>query len=280
MEKYRILIAGCGDVGSALGVLLARRHCVYGLRRSTDKLPQQLLPISADLSDPGTLQDLPAIDILVYCAAPRRGDSGAYTATYLQGYRNLLAALPQTPVHVFFTSSTSVYAQNEHQWVDEQSATTSSSEKAQIMLAAEHQVLASPCGATVVRFSGIYGPQRLHLLNQVLAGKALLAKPLQYSNRIHRDDCAGVLEHLINTVAKGDCIAPMYLASDCKPTPISEVMDWLARQTRTEVHKLKSVRSIPSKRCDNSLLIACGYQFKYADYRAGYQEIIEQLQLD
>ena len=277
MEKYRILIAGCGDVGSTLGKLLARTHCVYGLRRTIDKLPSQLHPIAADLSDPSSLKNIPAIDILVYCAAPRRGVSGVYTQTYLDGYRNLLAALPETPTQVFFTSSTSVYAQGEHQWIDEKSAAIANSEKAQIMCAAERQVLASPCPATVVRFSGIYGPQRLHLLNQVLAGKTLLADPLQYSNRIHRDDCAAVLEHLINLVAKGSSIAPIYLASDCLPSPISEVMDWLASQTGTAVNKLKSTRSTTSKRCDNSLLLASGYQFKYPDYRSGYRQIIDCL---
>jgi len=277
MEKYRILIAGCGDVGGALGELLSREHLVYGLRRRTSQLPSQLQPIEADLSDPCTLINLPAIDILVYCAAPRRGVSGVYTQTYLDGYQNLLAALPKMPSHVFFTSSTSVYAQAEHQWVDEQSPAIADSEKAQIMRAAEHQVLASPCPATVVRFSGIYGPQRLHLFNQVLAGKALLADPLQYSNRIHRDDCAGVLKHLINLVAQGNSIAPVYLASDCSPSPISDVMDWLAGETGTAVEKLKSLRSTTSKRCDNSLLLKSGYQFIYPDYRTGYRQIIEAL---
>ncbi|EPJ48585.1 MAG: NAD-dependent epimerase/dehydratase [Osedax symbiont Rs2] len=277
MEKYRILIAGCGDVGSTLGKLLATEHRVYGLRRTINKLPAQLHPIAADLSDLSSLKNLPAIDILVYCAAPRRGASGVYTQTYLDGYRNLLAALPETPAHVFFTSSTSVYAQSEHQWIDERSSASADSEKAQIMRAAELQVLASDCPATVVRFSGIYGPQRLHLLNQVLAGKSLLSDPVQYSNRIHRDDCAAVLEHLINLVAKGNSIAPLYLASDCLPSPISEVMDWLASQTNSPVEKLKSTRSTTSKRCDNSLLLATGYQFKYPDYLCGYAEIIDSL---
>ena len=40
MPKASVLIAGCGDVGSRLATqLLANDWQVYGLRRSTDRLP-------------------------------------------------------------------------------------------------------------------------------------------------------------------------------------------------------------------------------------------------
>ena len=56
----KILIAGCGDVGSALGERLAADgHQVWGLRRSTNKLPASILPLAGDLTDPATLTDLP-----------------------------------------------------------------------------------------------------------------------------------------------------------------------------------------------------------------------------
>jgi nucleoside-diphosphate-sugar epimerase len=45
----RILIAGCGYVGSALGHLLsAGDHTAFGLRRDTKALPPAIKPISAD----------------------------------------------------------------------------------------------------------------------------------------------------------------------------------------------------------------------------------------
>jgi predicted dinucleotide-binding enzyme len=52
----RILIAGCGDVGAALGVELATGgHEVWGLRRDPAGLPAAIRPLRADLTRPATL---------------------------------------------------------------------------------------------------------------------------------------------------------------------------------------------------------------------------------
>ncbi len=274
MKKFSILIAGCGEVGCALAVTLAQLHKVYGLRRSTDKLPPAILPIAADLLAPQTMLELPNVDILVYCAAPSFATDEIYAQTYIDGLRNVLDALEKPPAHIIFTSSTSVYHQDDHQWINERSATLPTSKRAKIMLVAERQVLDSGGAATVVRFSGIYGSQRLQLLNQVRAGKVFSASPVQYSNRIHLDDCAAVLAHLITKLAKQESIEPLYLASDHLPSPISEVMSWLATATNTQVEEVASNRKTSSKRCDNSLLLDSGYLFIYPDFKTGYQKII------
>ena len=47
----RVLIAGCGYVGAALGeVLLRDSHDVWGLRRKPRSLPAGIQPIEADLT--------------------------------------------------------------------------------------------------------------------------------------------------------------------------------------------------------------------------------------
>ncbi len=47
-----ILIAGCGDVGSRLGLqLVAQGHRVFGLRRTVAALPAELLPVAGDLGN-------------------------------------------------------------------------------------------------------------------------------------------------------------------------------------------------------------------------------------
>ena len=56
----RILIAGCGDVGTTLGVTLAAAgHTVWGLKRHPAHLPPGIQPLAADLTDPATLNALP-----------------------------------------------------------------------------------------------------------------------------------------------------------------------------------------------------------------------------
>ena len=67
----KILIAGCGDVGSTLGtILVARGHDVYGLRRTVDGLPDQLKAVAADLTLPESLVAMPDDIDLLYSELP------------------------------------------------------------------------------------------------------------------------------------------------------------------------------------------------------------------
>lgn len=275
MHTTRVIIAGCGDVGSALALrLTAAGAKVYGLRRTINQLPDPIQPLAADLGAPETLHGLPACDYLVYCAAAKSRDPEVYRRTYVDGLRNLLAALPTLPRRLLLTSSTGVYGQQEHEWVDENSPTEPGSTTGRILLESEHLALNSGCPATVVRFSGIYGPRRNHLLTQVLNGKQAPDSPIHYSNRIHRDDCAGVLEHLIRRDLKGEVLTPCYLASDDTPAPLSEVMGWLAQEMGVEVTDRSPARRGGSKRCRNERLKQSGYRFRYPDYRSGYQALL------
>lgn len=274
MREQRVLIVGCGDIGTRLGLRLhAAGAQVFGLRRTINQLPDGIHGIAADLADPASLSDLPACDYLFYTAAAKSSDLDVYRAVYVDGLRNILAALPQPPRHLFLTSSTGVYHQHEHDWVDEQSPTLPDNERGRILLASEQLALNSGIPATVVRFSGIYGPGRTHLQRQVQAGIAAPAEPLHYSNRIHQEDCAGVLQHLLQLAEDGVALKPLYLASDDCPAPIHEVMEWLAERLGVEIKTRQPVRRGGSKRCSNRRLRASGYRFIYPDYRCGYADL-------
>ena len=112
----RVLIAGCGYVGAALGAALDRdSHAVFGLRRRAGALPWGVRPIEADLCIPSSLRELPTqLDFVFFAAAPGGRDDALYRALYVEGLRNLTAALAeqkQEPKRIFFTSSTAVYGQ-------------------------------------------------------------------------------------------------------------------------------------------------------------------------
>ena len=109
----RILIAGCGDVGTALGKSLqAAGYQVWGLKRQPADLPPGIQPLAADLGDPATLSRLPSnLDYIVYSAAAAGFSEAQYQAAYVAGVRNLLHALQkgnQQPRRLLFCSSTSV----------------------------------------------------------------------------------------------------------------------------------------------------------------------------
>ncbi|WP_341217632.1 SDR family oxidoreductase [Neptunomonas phycophila] len=273
MRKPKVLIAGCGDVGTALGLLLIDQgYEVYGLRRTINQLPDSIHAIKGDLIDKSSLSalaDLPVLDYLVYSAAGGGRGAAAYQGTYIDGFSNVMQSLTHAPKHTFFTSSTSVYGQSNGEWVDETSPTEPNSETGKIMVAAEQQVLTQR-NSTVVRFSGIYGPGRDHLIRTVQEGIIAPPEPLHYSNRIHRDDCAGVLAHLIGLVEQGQAIEPIYLASDDAPTPIHEVMKWLAQQRGIEIKGYKEIRRGGSKRCRNEKLKRLSYQLKAPSFVDGY----------
>jgi len=275
MPKQSVLIAGCGDVGCQLGLnLLDQGLEVYGLRRNINQLPDGIQGIAADLGNPETLRDLPATTIVVYAVAASSHDEEGYRRAYCEGLKNLLACLPESPQHLFFTSSTSVYHQNDNGWVDETSPTQPTSFSGQIMLEAEHIALHSKIPATIVRFSGIYGPGRNHLINQARSGRRAPAEPVLFSNRIHRNDCADVLAHLVSRSLNGYPLARVYLATDDEPAPLHEVSEWLAEKLEVEITDRSAGRRTGSKRCSNRLLRATGYNFRYPTYREGYLSVL------
>ena len=286
----RILIAGCGDIGATLGQSLsAAGHEVWGLKRHPADLPPGIQPLAADLTDPATLNVLPpALDGVVYSAAAAGFSEAAYQAAYATGVQNLLDALRragQQPHRLLFTSSTSVYAQHQGEWVDEDSPAEAGGFSGRCIRAGEQRMWDSPWPAVAVRFGGIYGPGRTRLIESVRAGTATRpAGPPLYTNRIHRDDCARVLEHLLFLPDP----APLYLAVDDDPAPLGEVLSWLATQLGVPEPPLAAnpplkpgaeigdpaLRMRASKRCRNARLRASGFQFRYPSYRDGYAALL------
>ncbi|MDE0458204.1 MAG: NAD-dependent epimerase/dehydratase family protein, partial [Chromatiales bacterium] len=120
----RILIAGCGDVGTALGLALAEHgHEVFGARRSAHRLPEPLRPLPVDLTDARAIERaIPTVDAAVYAVAAGSRDEGAYRRAYVDGVSALLEVLEaraESPRRVFFVSSTSVYGERGGEWIDE-----------------------------------------------------------------------------------------------------------------------------------------------------------------
>lgn len=283
----RFLIAGCGNVGSALGMELVRQdHSVVGLKRSPPSVnspannSRTIHYIQGDLTRNSDLARLDTdFDQVVYIVTPGAQAEAAYRDVFEVGLANLLNLFAKKNPQASFTitSSTSIYAQDQGEWVDESSETKPASYRGRYQQIAENQVLAYGSSSTVVRFSGIYGPGRFRLLEMAKRGAEIQREPPAYTNRIHRDDCVGVLNFLIGKKMAGEKLHPVYLASDDNPAPIWEVVSWLAAQLKVEPPKEKAVSQDvhQNKRCSNQRLRDSGYLFKYPDYRLGYAGIIQ-----
>jgi nucleoside-diphosphate-sugar epimerase len=156
----------------------------------------------------------------------------------------------QSPSHFFLVSSTSVYGQQKGEWVDETSPTEPTGFAGKRLLESEQVLRDGPFRGTVVRFGGIYGPRRIGLIERVRSGGAVVSRATRYTNRIHRDDCAGALRHLAKLATPDD----LYLGVDSEPTEEAAVGEQalqerpLARQ-RLQVPIPDLPRGIPAADC-------------------------------
>ncbi|MGJ8526095.1 Protein YeeZ [Halomonadaceae bacterium LMG 33818] len=277
-----ILIVGCGYVGTELGIRLVNQgHRVWGARRSPQGLPDSIEPVALDITDPVSLLSLPDVDVLVYAISADKFDESAYQTAYVDGLNTVLSHYEQrahSPRHVFFVSSTAVYNQSEGEIVDEDSPTEPTSFSGALMLQAEQRLLNSSLQGSVLRLSGIYGPGRERLINQVEEGHVAPPDPEVLTNRIHRNDAAGTLAFLIQRVLSGASLAPVYLGTDCDPASLHEVTQWLADRlgVTPQATMERSARRRSNKRCSNARLLSEGYRFQFPDFKAGYEQVLEE----
>ncbi|MCW8883762.1 MAG: DUF1731 domain-containing protein [Motiliproteus sp.] len=281
----RILFAGCGYIGTQLGIQLAAAgHQCFGLRRQCNQLPEAIQGLQADLTDADSLQQLSKnLDYVVVTLTPGNFDAASYQRAYVGGLKNLVGALKkqeQSLSRLFFISSSAVYHQNNGEWVDENSPTEPKGFSGQAMLDAEQVAQQSGFNATCVRFSGIYGRGRLRLLDWAKEGVTCVEQPPHYSNRIHQQDCVGALRHLLEMDMNGQAIESLYLASDPNPASFYDILSWLREQLQQgqadEDKGIEKRLRAGSKRCSSKRLQATGYQFKYPDYRAGFEDLIKE----
>jgi nucleoside-diphosphate-sugar epimerase len=272
----KILIVGCGAIGSELAeVLSAKGHEVTGLKRKPPlSAPGSISYAAADISSPAGLADLDRdFTEAFFIVSPAGRTEPSYRAVYETGLDNLLARLPKT--HWIMVSSTSVYGQTQGEWVDEDSAAEPGNITSRLIRQAEQKLMSLNPENIVVRFSGIYGPRRESLLRQTMQTPAIQQTPPYFSNRIHQRDCVGVLAFLLEQRLAGKALAQCYLASDDGPAPMWDVVSWLAEQLHCPQPTARDDGSDAgmNKRCRNARLKALGYRFQYPGYKDGYFEL-------
>ncbi|MDD2724911.1 MAG: NAD-dependent epimerase/dehydratase family protein [Methylovulum sp.] len=272
-----VLIIGCGAIGTGLAMALgAQGHVVTGLKRQPPETPSLIQYIKADITSTESINALDlAVDVVFFIVSADGRTESSYRSVYVDGLQNALAKFPKQAW--FFVSSTRVYGQSQGEWVDEDSATEPEAITSQLICQAEQRVVATNPNHVVVRFSGIYGPGRDYLLRTARQSPAIQQTPPYFTNRIHQQDCIGVLVFLLQKRLAGAPLAACYLASDDDPAPLWEVVSWLAAQMACGPPVAKTIDGLAdgNKRCRNQRLKALGYQFRYPSYRAGYAGLVK-----
>jgi nucleoside-diphosphate-sugar epimerase len=170
---------------------LSQGHRVTGFtRRSTnaEELRRDgIEPIIADVLEPKSLLCLPYADTVLYAIGLDRTSGASMRSVYVDGLANVLDHLPP-PRRFIYVSSSSVYGQSDRSWVDEDSPTEPLEESGQVVLDAERLLRAGLPQAIILRFAGIYGPNRLLRQRIIEAGEPIVGDADKWLNLIHVED--------------------------------------------------------------------------------------------
>ncbi len=274
----KILLAGCGQLGLQLGQQLqSSGDEVIGVKR-TD-VPANFPLLLADLSDADALTNqTPDYNVIVFSVTPSKRTDMAYRQVYSDILQNVVAFAKRhsAPPLMIFTSSTSVYAQQNGKWVDENSPTEPTNFNGKWVLHGEQYLQQHWENYLIIRFSGIYGENRRGLIHYAISGRAIQKTPTVWTNRIHESDCVGSLAFLINSYRCGKSLERCYLVSDNQPIGRYEVCEFICQLLDKPPPPIAdNFTDSYNKRCDNQKINSLGYRFIYPTFKEGYRSILK-----
>lgn len=275
----RVLILGCGYLGRRA----ARRWTDRGRRlvaltrgRAADLTALGIEPVVGDVLDRESLRQLPSVSTVLYAVGMDRSTGRSMREVYVEGLRNVLAALP--PCERFlYVSSTSVYGQTDGSVVDERSPTEPVEESGKVILQAEDLLRRERPGAIVLRFAGIYGPGRLLRRQALLDGAPLVGDADKWLNLIHVEDGASAILAAEDRGQAGET----YLVADDAPVRRREFYTHLAKllgapDAKFEPPAAPPPQPEPNRRISNSRARATlGFAPTYPSYMEGLAVSLE-----
>lgn len=269
-----VLLIGAGGLGAAVGLRLADLgHDVLALRRDAGRVPAPLRGRSVDLTrEAPDLSDLrPRLVVVALTARPRTEE--AYRATYVDGMARALDALPEPPERAVLVSSTAVMPSRDQLPLDDETTPAAPSDgPGRMLLAAEEAFHQRVPHGTVLRLSGLYGGDSTRLLDQVREGR--IDDAHRWTNRIHRDDAAAAVVHLLTMTAQPD---RLYLGTDDEPAQLGDVAAFLADRLAAPAPPPADPARGHGKRLSNARLRSTGWAATFPTYREGYAHLTEQI---
>jgi nucleoside-diphosphate-sugar epimerase len=282
------LVVGCGYLGRRVAQRwLEAGETVYAVTRSAERAAawqrEGLRPIVADVTVPALLAGLPEAESVLLAVGHDRTAAPTLETVYVQGLRNVVAALGDRAERLIYISSTGVYGPAGGEWIDEESPCRPQRASGRACLAAEQALESSSLGAraVVLRLAGIYGPGRIPRVAALLAGEPIDAPASGWLNLIHVEDAADI-------ILAAERLAPLprrYVVSDGHPVRRSEYFAELARLLGAPPPRFAAVpegsaaaaRATEDKRaCNARMLAELRAQLGYPTYREGLAAIVAQ----
>jgi nucleoside-diphosphate-sugar epimerase len=292
-QSRAIFIFGCGYLGSHLAKVLIEQGYSVGALTRNKQTAQKLLAIGVQevIVSQIESEDWHAMikkdyTIILNCVSSAGGGIDGYRKSYLEGQRSVLNWLKGKVVETYiYTSSTSVYPSDLGEWVEESSETFNGTKcPASILVESEKAILENSSlfkNYFILRLSGIYGPGRHYLLDQLNRGEVIAGSGSYYLNMIYLED----IVHILRELMFGNRSMPSgtYNLSDDEPVTKQELADWLGRklnigsptfdsQKLSKRHLIRN--SKPKNRRISNQKLRAYLNLKYPSFREGYQAIL------
>lgn len=279
MTNY--LMIGQGSIGKPLAIRLAKSYAVKTVARRLHDYGTLAEDIHFLQKDAKTLtlddvKDTTHLAIIITPSNIGRASALDYQKSYLAVCQHIVDLANQSHEwgqklkQVLFVSSTSVYGQNQGEWIDETTPALPTTDTAKVLVETE-TLLWQTFGkrAIIVRAGGIYHKNSIRLIEQARQAHLVGIPRHHYTNRIMDSDLVNCLYQILVS----DCPKSLYLATDNTPVTSFEVLEHIAKSMNypsvTPIFAPPSGKRIIANINTNWL--------SYPDYQIGYDVVIAHL---
>lgn len=253
--KKSVSILGCGWLGQSLAYkLIERGYSVSGSTTSEDKFinlkSRGIIPFLIDIGDRSIdLSNFLSSDILVI-AIPSKN---------IAGFKHLISQIEISEINkVIFFSSTSVYPFINGIATEETRLKESPLTEIEKLINTNTKF-----ESTIIRFGGLFGYNRKP--GNFIKENNIITNPEGYVNLIHRDDCIGIIEKLIDTNTWNEVFNACADTHPKRSDFYAKEMKKQGKIAATSTNKSpKNYKIISSDKLKNEL----NYTFKYGDLMA------------
>ena len=280
IKNKKLLVIGCGKLGQKLG-LLAKKTPLDLLGFKRKKITSTNIRIEQqDIFDKSFFDKVKihSPDFILYSLSADEQSEKSYRRNYIEGLKQVIKSIKYINnfQHLFFVSSTSVYGDNNDQFIDEFSETSPKNFRGTILLEAENLLNTVKFNSTILRLSGIYGSGRNYMIKLSQDAESW-PKVDRWTNRINEDDAANFIIFLLNQCLQGEIPEKLYLLTDKEPVTLFRLLNWI-RQNLNLKNKI-NITSDPilGKRLRSSIIPSLKFEYKYPTYKQGYKVLIQEV---
>lgn len=280
IKNKKLLVIGCGKLGQKLG-LLAKKTPLDLLGFKRKKITSTNIRIEQqDIFDKSFFDKVKIYspDFILYSLSADEQSEKSYRRNYVEGLKQVIKSIKYINnfQHLFFVSSTSVYGDNNDQFIDEFSETSPKNFRGTILLEAENLLNTVKFNSTILRLSGIYGSGRNYMIKLSQDAESW-PKVDRWTNRINEDDAANFIIFLLNQCLQGEIPEKLYLLTDKEPVTLFRLLNWI-RQNLNLKNKI-NITSDPilGKRLRSSIIPSLKFEYKYPTYKQGYKVLIQEV---